>query len=726
MRNRTADQRWEAAVLAVLVLIPIAFNAIMLLPEVRLRIPSFNDDAFHFMFVQRASAALTDGANPFDFWVPNVGLGFPQFLYYQHLPHLAVVALHRLLLTQVDLLTLFNLVRYLLMVGFPLTVYWSMRTMEFSAPAAATAAACASLLAAAPNSNGFEYESYISNGSGMYTQLWAMHLLFIVVACLYRLLAKGEGYLAAIIACSALVLSHLLYAYLATPTAVALLLASLRAKPPASAATEARHSRGSLWPVSGYFASAAQGSVRFAIVAAFAAAITCYLWLPLSLMRPYFDLIFYHDVKPRFAHPSFLVGVAALPPELLLLDYARIPTLTLMAVAGVWHAVYRRTAPARLTIAVLGLWLGLYVLLSAWPDVARFLPMHDVLVVHRLTGAVDLGAMLAIGLAGDWLWQRFAPLARPWRAIAPALIIVALIIPALRERFQRYQQNTAVMENNAKALDADPGFLELISTLRTTTPARAFFTVKSLRLILPFYDIVTISPGQVMSLNSTMAFNYLNPADYNLFNARYVVAPSGRPIPRFLTAIRDFGRFSLYSAETGGYARFAALRSESIESQRLVGAQLDLEERNAAWMRSGDPAAGQFIRWNYPPGRKYLSDTAASGGPDSGTVTEEHVSADRFDFSVDCRETANLVIKVTYHPNWHVTIDGAEQPTFMVSPSYIGVEVPAGHRKIHAEYRSNALKKLLLVLGAFAVGAAIALRRRLPRLETRLLRRLPY
>jgi len=227
-----------------------------------------------------------------------------------------------------------------------------------------------------------------------------------------------------------------------------------------------------------------------------------------------------------------------------------------------------------------------------------------------------------------------------------------------------------------------------------------------------------------MSLNSLLQFNYLNPAHYDLFNARYVVAPSHQRMPGFLKAFQTIGKFTLYRAETSGYAQFAALRPESIDSPRIVGAQLNLMQRNRQWMNGDGPAAGQFIRWEYPPGRKYRGDNADSGGLASGTITQERAFAGRIDLTVDCRETASLVIKVTYHPNWRVTIDGAEQPTFMVSPSYLGVEVPAGHHEIHAEYRSGALKKILLLFGALALMATIALRRYLPRLETLVLRRL--
>src|SRR5881296_3895860 len=138
-----APGRLTGAVLLLLVLVPTTFNAVALWPELSVAIPSLNDDAFHFLLIQRASEALATGENPFDHWAPELDLGFPQLLYYQHLPHLTVVALHRLLLKQVDLLILFNSIRYLLLVGFPLTVYCSMRRLGFSIVAGGFAAAAA-------------------------------------------------------------------------------------------------------------------------------------------------------------------------------------------------------------------------------------------------------------------------------------------------------------------------------------------------------------------------------------------------------------------------------------------------------------------------------------------------------------------------------------------------------------------------------------------------------
>ena len=194
-RHRTSDEAAPWIVITILVALPILFNAIALFPEVQHTAPSTNDQVFHYLFIERANQAISAGANPFDHWLPELELGFPQFLYYQNLPHLAVVAIYRLLLGSVSLLRLLNLARYLLLVLFPLTVFWSMRRMEFSAIAAAVGAAFSSMLSSRLDF-GFDFNSYIWRGYGMFPQLCSMHLIFIGTACVRRVLVRGEGFCA--------------------------------------------------------------------------------------------------------------------------------------------------------------------------------------------------------------------------------------------------------------------------------------------------------------------------------------------------------------------------------------------------------------------------------------------------------------------------------------------------------------------------------------------------
>src|SRR5688500_4719106 len=196
-------------------------NAVALVPEIAIPVPNVNDGAQHIAFVRRAADAWSRGENLVDHWVPQFELGVPQFLDYQHLPHVAVVFLGRLTGDAVDLRTLFDLVRYALLLGFPLTVFWSMRTMGFTSVASAIAAAASSLLSG-DHRYGFEYDSYVWRGFGMFTQLFAMHLSFLALATLHRVANAGTGIVASALACSALALSHLLYAYMFALTALIL------------------------------------------------------------------------------------------------------------------------------------------------------------------------------------------------------------------------------------------------------------------------------------------------------------------------------------------------------------------------------------------------------------------------------------------------------------------------------------------------------------------------
>jgi hypothetical protein len=70
-----------AIVVAMAILVFIA-----VVPELRIGAPDLNDSALHLTLAMRADEAITRGESPIDFWHPDVGLGYPIFRHYQHLP----------------------------------------------------------------------------------------------------------------------------------------------------------------------------------------------------------------------------------------------------------------------------------------------------------------------------------------------------------------------------------------------------------------------------------------------------------------------------------------------------------------------------------------------------------------------------------------------------------------------------------------------------------------
>jgi hypothetical protein len=703
------DDRWSAGLMGLVFLVPIVFNALTLAPQLQPS-PSINDSAWHLAFVQSASRALAMGDNPFDFWAPELECGFPQFFYYQHLPHLAVVALARMTLNRVGLVTLFNLVRYLLLVGFPLTVYWSMRAMEFSVIASGAGAAFSSLIST-NNAKGFDYNSYLWYGYGLYTQLWAMHLLFIATACLQRLLVRGSNFVPTVVPWSLLVLSHLFYSYMAALSAVVLLLVNV----------SSRTATGTAW-----VARVKTGIKRVGAVAVMVALITSYFWLPFLLRTDYMRRVPIPNVLPTARLIRAVSTVTALRGSLL--DYDRLGCLTLLTGLGIVAAILKlRFLTARVALALFAFWTALYFILQGRQWLIGWLPLSEMMVPLRFIGPAHLSAILLIGLAGEWIWSWFARLADPWRAVVPGILLVVLMLPALRERAAVYRRDAGYIERFAK-IDSDHGWQAIITALKAQPPGRTFLVVAQgrfsgenvLQRLLLFHDIETLQTATGLSMNTVAPiwFNGRNPVHYNLFNVRYVIAPINFQVPTFLTAINSTNDYMLYRADTSGLATFARIKDIPVPSHTVAQSQAFILKNEELWLNSSDAESATYWRWDYRGGGS-AQERAGAGTSESGTVLDENEAGGRMVVHVDCKTSSNLIFKVTYHPNWHVTIDGQERPIFMVSPSYVGVVVSPGRHEVAAEYRSGALKKTLLAMGAVFLTALILLRRRLTFSEDR-------
>jgi hypothetical protein len=675
------------------------FNAIALLPEVLYPLPNVNDDAEHVLFIRQASDAWASGQNPLDFWVPQTELGFPQFLYYQNLAHLVVVALGKLTFGLIPLRTLFDLVRYALLVGFPLTVFWSMRRLGFSDVAAAIGAAAGSLLSGG-HRYGFEYDSYVWRGLGVYTQIFGMHLSFLALAALHRVATRGTGVIAAALICAALALSHLIYAYMTAITAVVLLLFGLTR------------------------ANALGRLLRFAAVGALAAVIGAYMWIPFFAQAGYLNVSPYlaREKYDSFGAPTILGWLVS--GELL--DHGRLPVLTALLVAGIVAALIIRT---RLLVLILGLfvlWLALFFGRPTLGPIAELLPLHEGLLFHRFIGGVDLFAILLIGAGGGYLWQVARAEASPRRLAAMAAATAIVFVPVLAERWSYYGENAAWMRITQAALDSDADATTVRDALAAQPRGRAYAGLRTnwgdtLDFGIPFrsvrmYNLLihdridsVAPPYRGASLNSDLLFDFndQDPAAYRLFDVEYVIAPPSVPLVPGLVPIVSTSRYVLYRAPGRGYAEYAAVaRSETPSSQ------LDLFERARGWLRGGAATTWEFARYLYRPDRPTAVSAPIADCPRPG-ISYARAQPSRFDVLATCETDSAMVLKVTYHPNWHVTVDGREVETFMASPSYVAFALPAGQHFITAEYRSAPLKDLLFFVGAVAALGAIASRLRL-------------
>jgi hypothetical protein len=210
------------------------------------------------------------------------------------------------------------------------------------------------------------------------------------------------------------------------------------------------------------------------------------------------------------------------------------------------------------------------------------------------------------------------------------------------------------------------------------------------------------------SLNSDLiwSFNDGDRAQYDLFDVRYVIVPSDFTVPSFYEPMQTAGRWALYRVPTTGIAYYV-----SIAERRAAPTQRALFDGNTTWFQSADPATRRFIRWDYmePLGSSQPSDGCPGGGRTDFEIDEPG----SVQLVVTCSSAATLALKMTYHPNWHVVVDGAPVETFMLSPSYIGIDLPAGTHQVTATYEPTPSKGPLLAIGVAALFVAVVFRRRL-------------
>ncbi len=680
-------------VLGALVAVPTLFTALALLPELTIPVPSNNDDATHFLLIQRMSEALARGENPLDFWLPQVELGFPLLVYYQPLPAIAVVLLHRALLGTVDLITVFNLVRYLLLIGLPLTVFWSLRHMGVSAAGAAVAAAAAPLLSG-DFRYGFDYDSYLWRGFGLFTQLWAMHLSFIVLAVVWNTLrSKAQGALVwGSLAITALIVTHLIYSYMMAISFAVLVVAG----------AESRR-------------DVVRRLLRYVIIGVPAALATAWLWLP------FLSQTAYAGVSPYLQREKFdSYGAPAILGWLFtgdLMDHGRLPVITAMVFLGIVVAAVTRRPLARSALALFVVWLVLYFGRPTLDGLVSVLPMHDSLLMHRFIGSVELFAIVLIGIGAGWCFERVGAVESAQRFALAGLAALVLLLPAMSERAAFYGLNTTWMRQTFDAIERDVDARTILSAIRDQPSGRVFAGLRSsgygtlMTFGIPFNSVrfsdllvfnaipLVASPYGSASLNADLIWDFAvdRAEDYQLFNVRYVIAPAATPMPEFLRPITRTARYVLYVAPTTGYATYGA-----IVDRQSVKEQTGLFAINRPWFNGADNAALRFHRFDYPASAERAVGEA-SGGCSRPTYAYERMQPSRLDLLVGCPDRSTLVLKITYHPNWHVTVDGREVATFMVSPSLIGVALEPGDHFVTAEYRSTPSKTPLFIGGVLII-----------------------
>ena len=94
--------------------------------------------------------------------------------------------------------------------------------------------------------------------------------------------------------------------------------------------------------------------------------------------------------------------------------------------------------------------------------------------------------------------------------------------------------------------------------------------------------------------------------------------------------------------------------------------------------------------------------------PAPGLVRSWRESANRARIDVEARGVAFLVMSVTPHKNWRITIDGQEAQAVIANIGYQGVIVPPGRHVVEMRYRDPLVAAGAAISASALLGLVLA------------------
>jgi hypothetical protein len=695
-REKTSAIWWQRFAPLLLVATACGFNLLVLNAEAT-PVHDLNDSSYHFAMLRWARTKIDQGKLPLDGWYPNLGLGLAQFHHYQSLPH--VVGAYLSIIFG-EALT-FYWVLYLGLSLWPISVYLCARWLGWDRWTAGAAALVAPLLVSV-SGYGYEDGSYTWRGYGTWSQLWGMWLLPLAWGLSWRAV-KGVGSFAlGALAVALTVAVHFLTGYLA--------LLSI-----------------------GVWALVAPSQLiprfrRAIAVGVGAVLVGSWVIVPLVVDSPWASntqsergTIFYDS----FGAPKILGWLISGQ----VFDYRRLPVVTVLGAVGLVVCLlrFRRDERAR---ALLGVWLVSLLLFFGRPTLGpllKILPGSDDLPLHRFINGVHLGGILLAGVGGAWLggWlvgqaRRRLPAVKPaLAAVAICVVGVASLIPAWTQLATINQEGAGWIGQQVNADATDGADLSaLVDKIYALGPGRVYAGSsanwgRDYRLgfvpvyaELANYDIDTVGfylRTESLSADVETLFDESNPAQYDLFNIRYLILPQGKQPPVTATLIAQQGRHTLWTVASSGYMEVVdAVGAPIVADRKNIGGQ------TLAFARSPALAARLFpmVAFDGAPAAPNTITAASQLTGPAGTVVAEDSSPDEGTYAaeIEANRPAVVMLKTTFEPRWRVTVDGVEVPPQMIAPSFVARTVPAGRHSIEFRYVPFPAYPQLLALGLLTLA----------------------
>ncbi|MBV8951223.1 MAG: hypothetical protein JOZ99_10135, partial [Actinobacteria bacterium] len=182
--------------------------------------------------------------------------------------------------------------------------------------------------------------------------------------------------------------------------------------------------------------------------------------------------------------------------------------------------------------------------------------------------------------------------------------------------------------------------------------------------------------------------------EYDLFNIRYMILPSGqRPwIPA--TFVMQRGPYALWQVPTSGYVGVVDAVDPIVSNLENLGNAMKPFFASDVFARGRYP----LLRLPGTPSGKptTTSYAALDGAPGTVQWQAADTTDGRFRAEVDVRRSSYVVLRQSWHPRWRATVDGHAVTPVPIAPSYVAVPVGPGRHLVAFDYHPWRMEWLLL------------------------------
>ena len=654
-----------------------------------------NDEALHFEMVRWAVQQIHGGnALPLDGWFPYLSLGDAQFSHYQSLPHLITAYISLVFGSG----STERWAGYLLFALFPLSVYAGSRLLGWSSWAAGTAALVSPLLVSVTG-YGYESFSYTWLGNGLWSQEWGMFLLPLAWGVSWRAVegtGRGKYALAALVV-GLTIAMHFLTGYFALLSIGVFVIVVWRGVVPRIG--------------------------RAAVVFGGAALVASWVVVPLISDGAYFNLSIFNQ-------GTFWLNSYGAPQALgwlftgQLFDYGRFPIVSLLVAVGTVVCIcrFRSDRRARALLGLMAMSIVLFCGRQPFGFILNLLPGNGDLYLSRYMMGIQLAGDLLAGIGLVWVGESGVRLAGSWRPRVRRVPLVAGLMAAavlitLPAWVNRAAYAASDFTNVALQVDSDQtdgaALDVLINDIKARGGGRTYaglpgnwgqqYAIGQVPVYAYLADSDVDEFGFTMRTPSLTAdneayFNQADPAQYQLYNIRYLLMPVGMTSPVPATLLASSGRHRLYQVTTSGYL-------EVVDTSGIVEANRgDMAAQTQPFLRSAAFQQGELatIAFNGSEAAAPTLPVGATPNAAAGTSTDvvDEAQDGFFAGTVTTTRTAAVILKVTYDPLWHATVDGVPAAPYMVVPGFVGVTVGAGQHSVVFQYVPYSHYGALLGIGA--------------------------